>query len=152
MQPIPANLEDITRIWRRWGGRIVSIGRVYHPGDVRGLVIPPGPHEEPADRGLVTWATDEIVTLDAFEERRGYGSALLGAAEDHLRQQGVGRVRLMTSNDNTHALRFYLKRGYRLVRIHPDAFNEVFRVKPNAPRVGNDAIPLRDLWELHKPL
>ena len=124
---------------------MVSVDRPYLPADVDGLMVQDA-------RALVTWAGDEIVTLDSLEPNRGYGTALLAAAEAAMWDQGVRRARLMTSNDNTHALRFYLRRGYRLARIHQDAFNEVFRAKPEAPRTGHDGIALRDLWELQKDL
>ncbi len=148
-----APLEIIEEVWNRWGVPIVSIGRHYVPTDVEGLLIPGG---EPAPRALVTWAIDgtdaEIVTLDAFEHGRRHGSHLLAEAERLLASRGVSRIRLMTTNDNTKALGFYVRRGYRLVAVHLDAMDEVYRVKPQAPRLGNDGVPLRDLLELRKEL
>ena len=147
----PAPLEVIEEVWNRWGVPIVSIGRHYMPADVEGLFIPGG---EPAPRALVTWAIDgaetEIVTLDAFEQGHGHGSRVLAEAERLLAGRGVSRIRLVTTNDNTKALGFYVRRGYRLVAVHLDAMDEVYRVKPQAPRLGNDGVAMRDLLELRK--
>lgn len=103
------------------------------------------------DGGLVTWADDEIVTLDALTPGRGTGTRLLAAAEERLVAAGARRARVTTSNDNLHALGFYQRRGYRLVRIHRDAMDEVRSLKPAVPTSAG-GIALSDLWELEKPL
>lgn len=150
---LPASTELIESIWRRWGLPIVSTERTYLPGDVAGLYLEGG-----ADGlcGLVTWAVQEsmaeVVSLDAFEPGRGFGARLLGAAEAILKSSGVERVFLITTNDNLDALRFYLRQGYRLVRIHPDAMDRVRKIKPSVPENGKGGVPLRDMWELEKPL
>ena len=74
------------------------------------------------------------------------------AAEAELRRHGVRSLRVVTTNDNPRALSFYVRRGYRLVRLHPDAMDRVRRLKPRAPLTGADGIPLRDMWELCKEL
>ena len=55
-----------------------------------------------------------IITLDVREDRRrqGVGTALLVAAEEWLRGEGVTRVRLETAVDNGAAVRFWEKTGY----------------------------------------
>lgn len=153
----PAAPEAIEPVWReRWGVPVVSIAHEYRPEDVEGLLL-----VAPGGRvlGLVTWAvagesgeSGEIVTLDAFEEGRGHGGRLLGAAEAELGRRGVARVRIVTSNDNPRALGMYVRRGYRLVRLHVDAVCEMRRRKPRVPELGRGGIPLRDLWELEKHL
>jgi ribosomal protein S18 acetylase RimI-like enzyme len=153
----PAAPEAIEPVWReRWGVPVVSIAHEYRPEDVEGLLL-----VAPGGRvlGLVTWAvagesgeSGEIVTLDAFEEGRGHGGRLLGAAEAELGRRGVARVRIVTSNDNPRALGMYVRRGYRLVRLHVDAVCEMRRRKPRVPELGRGGIPLRDLWEFEKHL
>ncbi len=156
----------IREIWNRWGGFIVTPRRHFYPDDVMGLVVP-GPK---GPQGLVTWGMDglarrrsseteegevfEIVTLDAFEPGHGVGTALLADAERRIAAEGAGKVVLVTANDNARALGFYVRRGYRLVRLHLDAFEEVFRAKPpkDGDRRGDGGVVLRDLWELEKPL
>lgn len=50
--------------------------------------------------------------MDSKHEGKGHGSALLAACEDWLRQQGHAEARLSTERDS-RAFRFYLKRGWR---------------------------------------
>ena len=106
--------------------------------------------------GLVTWCADgaraEIVSLDALQRGRRIGARLMEAAEEALRRRGVHTLRVVTTNDNTHALSFYVRRGYRLVRLHADAMDRVRALKLGVPLTGNDGIPLRDMWELQKEL
>ena len=150
----PATTAVIDRIWReRWGIPIVSVRREYLPSDVEGLVWLGGDGEP---EGLVTWAAAgeeaEIVSLDAFHQGRHIGARLLDAAEAELRRRGVRRITIVTTNDNLRALAFYVRRGYRLVRLHLDAIDRVRAVKPAVALVGNEGIPLRDMWELEKEL
>ncbi len=150
----PATTAIITRIWEEhWGLPIVSVRREYLPPDVEGLVWR-GARGEP--EGLVTWAIEgeraEIVSLNAFGQGRRIGWRLMGAAEAGLARRGVRRLTVVTTNDNPRALAFYVRRGYRLVRLHLDAMDRVRAVKPQVPAVGNDGIPLRDMWELEKEL
>ncbi len=150
----PASTELIARLWEeQWGLPIVTAKREYMPPDVEGFVWRTRGGER---LGLVTWAVDgdraEIVSIDALERGRRIGARLMEAAEEELRRRGVKTAHLVTTNDNHRALTFYLRRGYRLVRLHLDAMSRVREVKPDVPLVGNDGIPLRDMWELEKPL
>ena len=58
----------------------------------------------------------------------------------------------LTTNDNTHALRFYQKWGLRLARLYPNLLEEWRRAKPEMGTVGFDGIPLRDAFELEMML
>ncbi|HEU4758618.1 MAG TPA: GNAT family N-acetyltransferase, partial [Dehalococcoidia bacterium] len=149
----PALAGLIEELWReRWGLPIVSVQREYQPADVEGLAWREG--EEVS--GLVTWAVDgdraEIVSLDAFQPGRRIGARLMEAAEAELRRRGVRWLRVVTTNDNHRALGFYVRRGYRLVRLHLDAMDRVRERKPQVPATGNEGISLRDMWELEKVL
>ena len=46
------------------------------------------------------------------------------------------------------AIRFYQRRGTRLVALHRGAIDESRKLKPEMPDVGIDGIPLRDEIEL----
>jgi GNAT superfamily N-acetyltransferase len=143
-----ATLAEVERVWReRWGLPVVTVRGQYLPGDVEGLVAV---DREGALLGLVTWAGDELVSLDALVQGEGYGSRLLAAAERAIFATGAGQVVLITTNDNLRALGFYLRRGYRLVRVHLDAMDRVRMIKPGVPSHGDDGIQLRDMWELLK--
>jgi hypothetical protein len=58
----------------------------------------------------------------------------------------------VTTNDNLGALRFYQRRGLRLVALHVGAVAESRRLKPSIPEVGHDGIPIRDELELELEL
>ena len=126
--------------------------REYLPAGVEGLAW----REGGAVLGLVTWAVEgeraEIVSIDALQPGRRIGARLMEAAEEELRRRGVLTLRVVTTNDNPRALSFYVRRGYRLLRLHPDAMDRVRALKPQVPLAGNDGIPLRDMWELQKAL
>lgn len=152
-------LDEDERSWLeselsgRWGGReVVSRGRLHDAAALPALVCVDG--EEIA--GIATFDVRdgecELVTLDAFSEGRGAGSALLEAVAGEARRQGCRRLWLVTTNDNLRALRFYQRRGMRLVALRPGAIDEARRLKPSISAVGNHGIPIRDELELELPL
>jgi GNAT superfamily N-acetyltransferase len=106
--------------------------------------------------GLVTVHVEdggcEVVTLNSIEQGAGVGTALLAAAEAHARERGCKRLWLITTNDNTQALRFYQRRGMRIGGWYSNAIAEARKLKPEIPLAGYDGIPLRDEIELVKDL
>lgn len=150
----PVDREFIRRHWERlWGLPIVSISRTYEPEDVSGLVW----RDEWGEvQGLITWHIEgeqaEIVTVDAFQQGRHIGGRLLDGAEADLHRRGVRKATIVTTNDNLRAIAFYVRRGYRLVRIALDDMDRVRAIKPNIPALGPNNIPLRDMLELEKDL
>jgi hypothetical protein len=148
-------LGDAERDWasrllaERWGSpRIIGLGAVHEADRLPGLIAIRG--GEPI--GLATYtldgATCDLVTLDALEPLKGIGTALLEGVVQRARAAGCARVRLVTTNDNLQALRFYQRRGFRLARVHPGAVDASRRLKPEIPGVGWMGIPLRDEVEL----
>jgi ribosomal protein S18 acetylase RimI-like enzyme len=139
------------RLASAWGSaEIVSRGRVHDATRLPGLVgIADG-----QVAGLVTYdirdGECELVTLNAFVDDRGVGSALLAAAAEEARQHGCRRLWLITTNDNLRALRFYQRRGLRLVALRANEIEKSRRLKPSIPLVGNDGIPIRDELELEQ--
>jgi GNAT superfamily N-acetyltransferase len=103
-------------------------------GEVAGLLT----YTAEGDEGL------EIVTLDAVERRSGTGTALLASAMDVARALGAWRVWLVTTNDNLDALRFYQRRGMRIVGVAPGAVDEARVRKPSIPLVGDHGIEIHD--------
>ena len=90
----------------------------------------------------------ELITLDAFKPHQGIGGALIDALVAKIRQEGVGLLRVTTTNDNLDALRFYQRRGFRIVAVRSGAVDEARKIKPTIPAVGEYGIPLRDEIEL----
>ncbi|HWF00415.1 MAG TPA: GNAT family N-acetyltransferase [Caulobacteraceae bacterium] len=91
-------------------------------------------------------AVAELVALNAFSAGRGVGTALLEAIAADL--EGHARLRLVTTNDNLDALRFYQRRGFRLADIRFGAVERARIEKPSIPQIGDYGIPIRDEIEL----
>ena len=75
----------------RAGGAIAATAMVGHDGH----------------RGWVYY-----VAVDPDHQRKDHGRAIMAAAEDWLRRQGVEKVMLMVRPDNTKVRAFYDKLGY----------------------------------------
>ena len=131
---------------------VVSRGHLHKPAELPAFIA----IEEQEPRGIITWQeTDdnwEIVTVDAFDRRQGVGIALMAALEAHARSNGCRRLWLVTTNDNLDALRFYQRRGYRLVELHANALAHSRQLKPSIPLIGDYCIPIRDELVLDKLL
>ena len=57
----------------------------------------------------------------------------------------------MTTNDNTDALRFYQRRGFRIRAVRSGAVDDARRrLKPGIPAIGDHGIPLSDEIELER--
>jgi GNAT superfamily N-acetyltransferase len=152
-------LDDADRPWvgalcrRHFGGdTVAALGRLHQPALLPGLVA-----WEAGERvGALCFCEDEsgaeVVLLAAHRPGRGAGGALLEALEEFGRRQGWERLRLVVSNDNTPALRFYQRRGWDLVALHAGAVERDRLRKPEIPLHGVDGIPLRHALELRLPL
>jgi GNAT superfamily N-acetyltransferase len=145
------------RLWaaellrRSWGAvESVSRGRVHRADELPGLMAV----ADGRRAGLATLHIDggecELVTLNSLAP--GAGTALLEGAAEYARAAGCRRLWLITTNDNVEALRFYQRRGMRLVALHRDAVEVSRRLKPSIPLLGGDGIPIRDELELELTL
>jgi len=116
---------------------VVTRGQIHDLPRLPGFVALDG--DERMGLALYRIADDEcaLVSLDSLREGIGVGSALLAVAADTTRGASCHRLWLITTNDNTHALRFYQRRGLRLVAIHRDA---VTRDAATRDAVTRDAV------------
>lgn len=149
----PLTPKDRTWVRRRtrqaWGADfVVAHGVVFHPDRLPGFYASQGEKI----LGLITCQVDgegcEIVTLNSWQEGLGVGSALIEAVKQAARALGCRRLWLVTTNDNTSALRFYQKRGFALCALRVDAIQASRELKPHIPLLGEDGIPIRDELEL----
>lgn len=155
---MPVTIEPLTddqRVWAHeviednWGStRMVSRGVLYDMTTFPGLVA----LLDDQRVGLLTYRIEarecEIMSLDSLVERQGVGTALLAAVAEIARAAGCQRLVLITTNDNTHAFRFYQRRGWRLCGVRVGAIDDARRLKPEIPLIGNDDIPIHDEIEL----
>lgn len=131
------------------GRRQARLGELLDPLQHPGLVAERD--GEPLGVATLIEGSDafEVLTLNAIERGSGVGSALLetvvrvAAASEHA------RVWAVTTNDNLDALRFYLSRGMRVAKLHPNAVAADRELKPSIPLTNPDnGIDVRDLVEL----
>ena len=163
MRDAPASavrdLRDDERGWLRehltlaWGSPLMmSRGREHDAARLPALVAVRG--EELA--GLATYRPEgahcELVSLEAFERGRGVGTALLDAVAARARDAGATRLWLVTTNDNVDALRFYQRRGLRLVAVHRGAADRARLRAPAIGLVGAHGIEIHDELELELAL
>jgi ribosomal protein S18 acetylase RimI-like enzyme len=137
----------------RWGGagRVVVRGEIFEARSLPALVAG-------EQKGLATYQirqigdriVAELITLDAVTAKQGVGTALIEALVSRLRVQGVSVLRVTTTNDNIDALRFYQRRGFRIIAVRPGAVDESRRVKPSIPAIGEHGIPICDEIELER--
>jgi N-acetylglutamate synthase-like GNAT family acetyltransferase len=94
----------------------------------------------------------EVVLLEAFVPQQGAGAALLAACVEVARRHELRRLWLITTNDNTDALRFYQRRGFVMIALHRDAVTRAREtIKPEIGASGAHDIPIRDEIELELP-
>ncbi len=140
-------------IVERWGAElVVAHGAIYRPATWPGWVA-----WKSGERiGLLNYQLEgdacEIVTLVSLRPGIGVGTGLIEAVRSVAQDAGCLRMRVITTNDNLEALRFYQKRGFRLVAVHCNALETSRQIKPEIPPIGMHGIPLRDEIELEMPL
>ena len=131
-----------------WGAEaMITRGRTCYPAENPAILADSGTEIV----GVVTYEflgdECEITSLNAHYTG-GIGARLLEEAVAAARARGCRRVWLITTNDNLNALKFYQKRGWRLVAVYPGAVDESRKLKPQISRVGENGIPLHDEIEL----
>jgi ribosomal protein S18 acetylase RimI-like enzyme len=134
-------LDDLIR--EEWAGpMIASKGKLTDTSRCPGFVAVDG--REPLG-GATYHITDgdcEVISLNSLYSGQGIGSALLQAVREVAELQGCRRLWLVTTNDNTHAIRFYQKYGFFLCAVHLNALEKSRALKPSIPKIGLDGIPL----------
>jgi len=151
IRPLDKGDRDwVVGLLKEWwaGPEQVTRGKVLRADELPGFIAV----EEGKPAGLITYHIDgtecEIVTMNSLAEGKGVGAALIDAVKDTAAKAGCKRLWLITTNDNTAALRFYQKRGFQMVAVHRNALEKSRELKPEIPLTGNDGIPIRDEIEL----
>jgi GNAT superfamily N-acetyltransferase len=127
---------------------VVARGRLDYPSECPGLLAEQAGNLVGALAYEVTGSECYVVAIGAVIRRNGIGSALVAALLDLARANGWARIRLITTNDNIDALRFYQRKGFRLSRLDVGAVNRSRYLKPELPETGSYGIPMRDEIEL----
>ncbi|WP_261129860.1 GNAT family N-acetyltransferase [Bacillus sp. Marseille-Q3570] len=158
MDVISTNILDKEKIINffieQWGSMMMVLSTgVYHCDQLDGFAVI---EDDGALLGLITYIIEnnecEIISLDSLQDNQGIGSTLLHKLETYAKEKDCDRVKLITTNDNLHALGFYQKRGYRLTEIFVNAVDECRKIKPEISLFADNGIPIRDEILLSKPI
>jgi N-acetylglutamate synthase-like GNAT family acetyltransferase len=127
-----------------WGSPLsVSRGKIYDTPNLPGFIC----KKNDKIIGLITYNIKnnecEIVTLDSKVKNRGLGTKLIDKVIDRAKVKNCKRVWLITTNDNSNAIRFYQKRGFEWAGFYKDSMEESRKIKPEIPELGNDNIPMK---------
>lgn len=131
-----------------WGGpMIVTLGNIYDARTLPGYIAVENDHIVGAVLYRLAGRECEVAALYSLTENHGIGTALLKKVIVHAGECGCRRVWLVTTNDNTHAIRFYQKFGLSLKAVHINSFEIIRKLKPGLPDCGIDGIPLAHEFE-----
>jgi GNAT superfamily N-acetyltransferase len=94
----------------------------------------------------------ELVALVSTYRGAGVGSELLESVVERGKRDGWKRLWLVTSNDNTDAIRMYQRAGWEWTDFRRDAITKARAIKPEIPEIGNHGIPVRHEIHFEAPL
>lgn len=157
LEPKSINKIEVANFLKKhWGSeKIVSKGKITDASEISRILIK---DEDNKIIGLATFSINnidnscELISIDSEEQRKGIGTKIIKLAEKTVKEKGIKRIWLITTNDNYEAAIFYIKNGYRLVKINKDALDISRKLKPQIPLIGKYGIPLQDEWEFEKYL
>lgn len=132
--------------------RIVTRGIVHNTENLLGLIA----IKNKKRVGLLTYNIKgndcEIISLNSLIKGVGIGSMLIQKMTEIATNIGCKRIWVITTNDNSEALRFYQIRGFKIKAIYIDSIKKSRELKPELPLLGMDDIEIRDEIELEKEL
>jgi GNAT superfamily N-acetyltransferase len=94
----------------------------------------------------------ELVALVTTYRGAGVGAALLDAVVERGKRDGWKRLWLVTSNDNTDAIRVYQRAGWDWTEFRRDAITRARAHRPEIPELGQHGIPVRHEIHFEAPL
>ena len=146
------NREEVNNfIKKQWFDTKMAIrGELFDMSVLPGFVC----YEDNEIIGLVTYRFDgrdcEIMSLDNLKENRGIGTALMDKVSEEAKKSGCSKLKLITTNDNLNAMKFYQKRGFDMTFVYHNAVKFARRLKPSIPEKGDYDIPIRHEIEFEK--
>jgi DNA-3-methyladenine glycosylase I len=143
-------LTDADRSWKLatleggWGTTTVArLAELVDAAPLPGFVA----LDDDQPVGLLTYLERadgiEVATVQALEQGRGVGRALMDAVHEHAVRREARRLWLITTNDNLRAFAFYQQWGMDLRRVIRNGVEASRQVKPSIPTVGTAGIPVR---------
>ncbi len=151
---LPEDKAWVQRVLRQYWASTeqVTMGKKFQADELPGIVAV----RDGSEVGLLTYNIEgdqcEIVTHNSMAGHGGIGSCLLTGVRNKAREMGCKRLWLVTTNDNTPAMRFYQRRDFDIVGFHRNAVTEGRKLKSSIPDVGIDGIPIRHEIEMEYAL
>lgn len=62
----------------------------------------------------------------------------------------INKIKVIATNDNIDAIKFYQKRGFDMIKIYHNAIGESRKLKPTIPLIDNYGIPIMHEIEFQK--
>ncbi|MDT8717962.1 GNAT family N-acetyltransferase [Clostridium sp. 19966] len=94
----------------------------------------------------------EIMSLDSLKEGKGIGTSLVDKVIEKSTELGCRRIKLITTNDNIKAIKFYQRRGFDMVNLYINAVVASRKLKPSIPMIGDFGIPIKHEIEFEKKI
>ena len=131
-----------------WNGPlVVTRGKIFDTSNLPGFIA----LHDGGLAGVIAYRQEngeyEIAYLISLIENMGIGTKLTDRVITEAKDNNIKRVCLITTNDNTHVIRFYQKMGFALKAVHINAVNESRKLKPSIPLTGLDDIPILHEFE-----
>jgi uncharacterized protein len=131
-----------------WAGpAIVTLGHLYDSSKLPGFFAVRDSKVLGAVLYRLCGDECEVAVLYSLHEGQGIGTALMNRAVKEAKERGCRRVWLVTTNDNTRAIRFYQKYGFAIKAVHIGAFDITRTLKTGLPERGIDGIPIKHEFE-----
>jgi ribosomal protein S18 acetylase RimI-like enzyme len=142
--------EVIVNFWREHLGTTIMVirGNVIDSSKLNGFVM----YENDKVIGLITYIIYdnnecEIMSLDSLKNNIGVGTKLIEKVKEIAIQNNCSKIKLITTNDNINAIKFYQKRGFIFSNIYVNALEFSRKLEPKIPLIGDNDIPIRDELE-----
>ena len=139
------NKEEVERIAANsWGGVKIAVHRELY--DLRELPCFIALSDKTEILGYCYYRIAnkecEIMAVESIQQGVGVGTALIKRVEEMARRENCARIYLQTTNDNTHALRYYQRHGFTMCAVRLNELDFSRELKPTIPLIGEDDIPL----------
>jgi GNAT superfamily N-acetyltransferase len=148
--------HDLARSWivEQWGDDAIVIAGKAHRTAEMSLLCAQG--LDGRIDGIAYYRMNGMIALlGAIIVRKpaaGVGKALFDEVVAEARRLKLRKLRAITTNDNLDALRFYQRRGMRLMTLFAGGVDAYRAFRPGLKTTGEHDIPLRDVIELEMDL
>lgn len=148
----PKNREHVNKFIRdQWFTTEMAVrGKIVDMTKLEGIAA----YDNENIIGLITYEIQgnecEIMSLDSLRENHDVGTILLNEVIKIASIMNCSKVKLITTNDNLNAIKFYQKRGFDMVHLYHDAVKAARRLKQSIPIIGDNGIPLRHEIEFER--